>query len=184
MIIYRSALIPRKIFFPKEFLVTHQYRPIPVLSCFSKILKRVMHNCLYKYLIENNILYSKQFDFENVPSTDHAVVQLVDQITESFEDNKYTLGVFIDLSKGFDTIDIFLKKNWSCIVSQTEIMDRSRATSRIEDNSIKSMKTKTLNCSTRLNFRITPISFICERLKKCFKYIGSKCLHMALTYLL
>ena len=69
-----------------------------------------MHNCLYKYLIENNILYSKQFDFENVPSTDHAVVQLVDQITESFEDNKYTLGVFIDLSKGFDTIDIFLKK--------------------------------------------------------------------------
>ena len=27
-------------------------------------------------------------------------------------------------------------------------------------------------CSTRLNFRTTPISFISERLKKCFKHIG------------
>ena len=30
---------------------------------------------------------------------------MVDQIIESFENNKYTLGVFIDLSKAFDTVD-------------------------------------------------------------------------------
>ena len=71
-----------------------------------------MYNRLYNYLIENNILYSKQFGFQNGHSTDHAVVQLVDQIIESFENNKYTLGVFIDLSKAFDTVDhsIHLKK--------------------------------------------------------------------------
>ena len=56
-------------------------------------------------MIENNILYSKQFCFQNSHSTGHAVVQLVDQIIESFENNKYTLGVFIDLSKAFDTVD-------------------------------------------------------------------------------
>ena len=66
----------------------------------------------HAYLIENNILYSKQFDFQNGHSTDHAVVQLVDQIIKSSENNKYTLGVLIGLSKAFDTVDnsILLKK--------------------------------------------------------------------------
>ena len=42
---------------------------------------------LYKDLIWNDILYSKQFSFQNGHSTDHAVVKLFDQITESFKDN-------------------------------------------------------------------------------------------------
>ena len=55
-------------------------------------------------------------------STEHATVQLVDQILESFEYNKNTLGVFIDLSKVFDTVDhsILLKKNWNYMVYLTE----------------------------------------------------------------
>ena len=67
---------------------------------------------MYKYLIENNILYSKQFGFQNSHSTDNVVVQLIDQIIESFENNEYTRGVFIDLSKAFDTVghSILLKK--------------------------------------------------------------------------
>ena len=64
-----------------------------------------MYNRLYKYLIENNILYSKQFGLQNGHSTHHAVVQLVDQINESFENNQYTLGVFIYLSKAFNTVE-------------------------------------------------------------------------------
>ena len=76
-----------------------------------------MYNRLYKYLVENNILYSKQFVFQNGHSTDHAVAQLGEQIIESFEDKKYTLGVFIDLLKAFDTVDhsILLKK-WNYMV--------------------------------------------------------------------
>ena len=71
-----------------------------------------MYNRLYKYLIENNIFYSKQCGFQNSHSTDHAVVQIVDQILEPFENNKYALGVFIDLLKAFYTVDhsVILKK--------------------------------------------------------------------------
>ena len=81
------------------------YRPISVLPCFSKILEKIMYNRLYKYLKENNILYKKQFGFQKNHSTEHAIMQLADQINNSFENNQYTLGVFIDLSKAFDTVD-------------------------------------------------------------------------------
>ena len=88
------------------------YRPISVLTCFSKILECIMHNRLYSYLVNEKILYSKQFGFQKGHSTEHAIAQLADQIHESFENDSYTLGVFIDLCKTFDTIDhaILLKK--------------------------------------------------------------------------
>ena len=72
------------------------YRPISVLPCFSKILER-----LFLYLTENNLLYNKQFGFQKGHSTDHAIVQL--EIREMFNKNIYTLSVFIDLSKAFES---------------------------------------------------------------------------------
>ena len=76
-----------------------------VLPCFSKILERLMYNRFYKYLKENNILYEKQFRFQSGYSTNDVIVQLVDTIFDSFEKEQFLLGVFIDLSKAFDTVD-------------------------------------------------------------------------------
>ena len=56
------------------------YRPISSLPCFSKILERVMHNRLNKYLLDSIILYKKQFGFQEGHSTDHTILQLVDKI--------------------------------------------------------------------------------------------------------
>ena len=47
----------------------------------------------------------KQFHFQNGHSTDQAVIQFVNQIFEAFENNLYTLSVFIGLSRAFDTLD-------------------------------------------------------------------------------
>ena len=60
-------------------LVTN-YRPISVLPSFSKLLERIMYDRLYKILLENNILYQKQFGFQNAHSTEHVILQLVNQI--------------------------------------------------------------------------------------------------------
>ena len=88
------------------------YHPISVLPCFSKNSERRIYNKLYSFFSENNILYKKQFGFQKQHSTDHVIVCLVNEILKSFENNCYTLGVFIDLTKAFDTVDhnILLKK--------------------------------------------------------------------------
>ena len=71
-----------------------------------------MYNRLYKFIVENNILYQKQFGFQNADSTEHVILPLVNQITEAFSQGKYTLGIFIDLSEAFDTVNhnILLEK--------------------------------------------------------------------------
>ena len=71
-----------------------------------------MYNRLYKYLTDKKLLHPQQFDFRKDHSTEHAIAQLVDPIFESFENDKYTVGIIIDLSKAFDTVNhiILLKK--------------------------------------------------------------------------
>ena len=88
----------------EEFLLTN-YRPISVLPCFSKLLERIMYNRLFKYLSENSILYEKQFGFQTSHSTEHAILLLANQLYQSFDESKFTLGIFIDLRKAFDTVD-------------------------------------------------------------------------------
>ena len=63
-----------------------------------------MYNRLFKYLSENSILYEKQFGFQTSYSTEYAILLFVNQLYQSFDESKFTLGIFIDLSKDFDTV--------------------------------------------------------------------------------
>ena len=65
----------------------------------------MVYNRLYSFLSQSNFFYDLQFGFRKNHSTGHAAAVMVKNIIKSFEDKEYTLGVFLDLSKAFDTID-------------------------------------------------------------------------------
>ena len=67
-----------------------------------------MYNPLDEFLVENNILYQKQFGFQNADSTGYAILQLVNQITDAFSPGKYAPVIFIDLSQAFNTVNLQL----------------------------------------------------------------------------
>lgn len=88
------------------------YRPVSVLPCFSKILEKLIYKRLLKHLNTHNIIYQYQYGFRKNHSTYMALVELTDRILTALNNNEYTLGVFLDLSKAFDTVhhEILLKK--------------------------------------------------------------------------
>ena len=55
-----------------------------------------MYSRLYKY--------SQNTSFQVANLTDHAVIQLVSQILQALNENEYTIGIFMDLSKEFDIV--------------------------------------------------------------------------------
>lgn len=81
------------------------YRPISLLSQFSKILEKLFVKRLDNYIELNNILTEQQFGFRADRSTTMAVINLVENITQAINKKQYTVGIFLDLQKAFDTID-------------------------------------------------------------------------------
>ena len=95
----------------EKYMVTN-YRPISLLITMSKILEKVVYVRVYNFLVETDQLYQSQYGFRSGHSCQNAISELVGTILKNQEENKLTIGVFIDLSKAFDTLshDILLRK--------------------------------------------------------------------------
>ncbi|XP_077976386.1 uncharacterized protein LOC144432146 [Styela clava] len=81
------------------------YRPISLLPSFSKILEKIMYSRMSNYFETNNVFHSHQFGFRKQHSTAMAANVLVHKLTKAFEGKQHAIGIFLDISKAFDTID-------------------------------------------------------------------------------
>ena len=72
-----------------------------------------MHKQLVSFFVDKcNLLNEYQYGFRETNSTYMALLNIIDQISESQDVKKYSIGIFLDLSRAFDTIDhrILLQK--------------------------------------------------------------------------
>ena len=88
-----------------ETSVFSNYRPVSVLPVFSKVLERLMYNRLLNFLNSFNVIYDYQFGFREKYATHMALITLVDKISTALDQGKTVVGIFLDFSKAFDTVD-------------------------------------------------------------------------------
>ena len=98
-----AKVIP--IFKKGDPLVLSNYRPISLLSCFSKILEKIIYERTVKFIKKQNIFFENQYGFREKHTTSQAVLSFIDKIASATDDHKHTAGILLDFSKAFDTID-------------------------------------------------------------------------------
>ena len=71
-----------------------------------------MFKRLYAFLEQYKCVYELQFGFRKNHSTNHAIISIMQKIQDSIQNNRFSIGVFIDLQKAFDTVNhsILLEK--------------------------------------------------------------------------
>ena len=75
------------------------------LSPLSKIIEKVINNRMVNFLEEHKILSKTQFGFRKNMGTETALANYIDYILSGLKDKKYTVSIFMDLSKAFDVLN-------------------------------------------------------------------------------
>ena len=81
------------------------YRPVSTLPVFGKILEKLIYVRFYNFFVSKGIIHENQYGFRKGHSTSHALNYSVEHVQSLISKKQHVLGIFIDLSKAFDTID-------------------------------------------------------------------------------
>ena len=90
----------------------HNYRPITVVSVFSKIIEKIIKKRMISFIQTYVQADRFQYGFSEGSSTLCAAMDLTDHISRALDNKQVVIAVFIDLQKAFDVVstDILLNK--------------------------------------------------------------------------
>ena len=85
--------------------VPKDWRPITQIPLPGKLLEKLIHEQVYFYFNENNILNNKQYGFRPGMSTSHAIFDVLKILYDGWDKKVYTGCIFVDFARAFETID-------------------------------------------------------------------------------
>ena len=81
------------------------WRPISNTNIFAKILEKLVHKQISRYVFTNNIISDFQFGFVPGRSTHEAIFKFVKNIYSAINNNKFIGVLFLDIAKAFNCIN-------------------------------------------------------------------------------
>jgi hypothetical protein len=81
------------------------YRPISLLTSFSKIFEKLIYARLHTHIDMNNILVQEEYGFRTHSSTEQAALTSINSILTAMNNNQMVGGIFCDLQNAFDCVN-------------------------------------------------------------------------------
>ena len=97
-----SKIIP--LFKESDELDVNNYRPISILTCFTKIFEEVIFNRLLNFFNKHFVLVSNQYGFRAGCSTSHTILDIVTSTYDDIDNSQYTRMVTLDITEAFNTV--------------------------------------------------------------------------------
>ena len=72
--------------------------------CVGKVFERVVFKYIFKFLLDNSLIYKYQSGFMHGHSTVHQLLEIYHNICLSLENHEVICTVFCDISKAFDQV--------------------------------------------------------------------------------
>ena len=129
------------IYIERDLNLCINYKPIFLLSLFSKILEKLIFVRICSHLEKYNMLNKQQFGFRKNMSTTQTICSIYERTTKNTHSSLYICCVFLDSKKAFDTVNHAIVRGLPLQLFKSYLPNRYQYT---KNNNYKSLLLKSI----------------------------------------